>query len=57
MKVSIRVHEEVYGKERAHKDKLYLKNWYGCGDLFFSNCSKQLENPQLSEMSESQLET
>ncbi|EFC41166.1 hypothetical protein NAEGRDRAFT_80779 [Naegleria gruberi] len=46
MKVSIRVHEEVYGKERAHIEKLYLQNWYGNGDLFFMNCSKQLDNPQ-----------
>ncbi|EFC36535.1 hypothetical protein NAEGRDRAFT_82197 [Naegleria gruberi] len=45
MKVSIRVHEQVYGKERAHSEKLYLKHWYGCGDLFFQNCSKDLDNP------------
>ncbi|EFC36786.1 predicted protein [Naegleria gruberi] len=45
LKVSIRVHEEVYGKERAHKEKLYLKNWYGCSELFYENCSKELDNP------------
>eukprot|EP01103_Thecamoeba_quadrilineata_P010322 TRINITY_DN2192_c0_g1_i1.p1 TRINITY_DN2192_c0_g1~~TRINITY_DN2192_c0_g1_i1.p1 ORF type:complete len:592 (-),score=81.78 TRINITY_DN2192_c0_g1_i1:248-2023(-) len=27
LKISINIHEEIYGKERAHKDKLYLKNW------------------------------
>ena len=45
MRVSIKVHEEVYGNERAHKEKLYLKNWYGNGEYFFSNCSTQVENP------------
>jgi hypothetical protein len=28
LKVSIRVHEQVYGKEKAHKEQLYLKNWF-----------------------------
>ena len=56
MKVSIRVHEEIYGKERAHREKLYLKNWYGNCDLFFVNCSKELENPN-TEIVEPQDET
>jgi len=33
---SIRAHEEVYGVERAHKEKLYLTNWFGCGPSFFN---------------------
>ncbi|EFC35263.1 predicted protein, partial [Naegleria gruberi] len=46
MKVSIQVHEEVYGIEKVHDEKLYLKNWYGNSSFFFVNCSTNLENPE-----------
>ncbi|KAL9652198.1 hypothetical protein ABK040_013967 [Willaertia magna] len=39
LKVSIRVHEEIYGKEKTHQEKLYLKNWFGNGPLFYSHCA------------------
>ncbi|KAL9645441.1 hypothetical protein ABK040_002639 [Willaertia magna] len=47
IKVSIKVHEEVYGKEVTRKEKLYLKNWFGYGPLFYSRCASHLgdDNP------------
>ncbi|KAL9643654.1 hypothetical protein ABK040_016106 [Willaertia magna] len=58
IKVSIRVHEEVYGKERTHNEKLYLKNWYGHGPLFFSRCASNLgdENPEEEDNDEQVVE-
>ena len=37
LKVSMRVHEQVYGKERAHREKMYLKNWFGYGPSMFQH--------------------
>lgn len=37
IKASIKAHEEVYGRERTHKEKLYLKNWYGYGPSMFQH--------------------
>jgi len=52
LKVSMQVHEEVYGKERTHSEKLYFKNWYGYGMLFFTYAAKSLgdDNPQEEEI-------
>ncbi|KAG2386865.1 hypothetical protein C9374_001900 [Naegleria lovaniensis] len=49
IKVSMQVHEEVYGHEKTHSEKLYLKNWYGNGNLFFAHAAKHLgdDNPEI----------
>jgi hypothetical protein len=44
IKVSIRVHEEVYGKERTHNEKLYLKNWFGNGNLMFRHAAEIVQS-------------
>lgn len=38
LKISIRVHEQVYGKERTHAERLYLQNWY----LHSNNVSRHI---------------
>ncbi|KAL9654127.1 hypothetical protein ABK040_016473 [Willaertia magna] len=52
IKVSIRVHEEIYGKERTHNEKLYLKNWFGYGPLFYSMSASHLGNENPEELME-----
>nr|CAG4713323.1 unnamed protein product [Naegleria fowleri] len=52
IKVSMQVHEEIYEYEKTHAEKLYLKNWYGNGNVFFTHAAKHLgdDNPELLMM-------
>ncbi|EFC39800.1 predicted protein [Naegleria gruberi] len=54
LKVSIRVHSELYGEERTLSEKLYLKNWYGHGSLFFNHTHSNIS--QTNEWKENEID-